>query len=104
MNTNVLKLSHSFEYHLVTIAGAVIVVSLLIYAYGVTATIFNIASVKGYENAARNNRADIGVYETRYLNAERSLTVERAHELGLTETKKVSHLALEAPVLLTFNE
>jgi hypothetical protein len=77
-------------------------VSLLIYAYAVTATIFNIASVKSLDNAIRENRASIGVLEKRYLGAERELTLEKAASMNLVETKKTSHLSLTAPVVVTY--
>lgn len=105
MNTAFLTLQYRYEYYALRIAFISIIFLVLIYCYAVTATIFNIASLKSLEDDVRTSRASLGVLEAQYLKEERALTLAKAEGMGLSRAVSVTHISLdEAKVSFNTND
>lgn len=82
---------------------ALIAVLLLIYVYGIVSTIHLVLERRGYEKETRSMLSELSGTEAEYLRIIGSLTMEKAHELGLYESLNPQFVSLSASKNLSFN-
>ena len=95
MNAKALLLHYRHEYLALRFLSIGIALLVVVYCYAVTATIFNIASLKSLEDEVRTSRAQVGTLESQYLAKERELSYSLAGSMGLSKTLSITHVSLD---------
>lgn len=95
--------NQTFEKKAFTVLSGATLMLVAFYAYGIISTISLVIERRSIETETKNIYATLSIKESEYLNQMDSLTIDKATELGFTETKHIGYATLASTQALTLN-
>jgi len=97
MSLNIKTIASSFfslDILVTTLAGVAMLLAVA-YGYFVSSTIFNMVHYRATIEAIARTSTELGILEANYLTLGKSMTIERAYKLGLTDATKATYLVVD---------
>ncbi len=95
--------NQTFEKKAFIALSSAIILLVVFYAYGIISTISLVLERRGIETETKNIYATLSIKEAQYLSQMDALTLDKAAELGFTQTKHIGYATLASAQTLTLN-
>ncbi len=95
--------NQTFEKKAFISLSGIIFLLVVFYAYGIISTISLVLERRTLETETKNIYATLSTKEAQYLSQMDSLTLDKATELGFTQTRNIGYATLASTQTLTLN-